>query len=395
MTNPVDHTELRALLPYATETQAKYIAAVIEHGSATLAEAALDVRRDTVSAGIRSLRNRAARLGYAPDHFVGGVAPGYLMGKVTVQRGPTGVERTWERQSPDQEQVRAAMQAAAEAMAEELPRLRPILPEVQVLGKLWNPKLLNLYTLTDAHVGMLAWHREGGENWDLDIAESVLVKCFQAMIDASPPARIAVVNQLGDFLHSDGMLPITPTSGNILDQDGRFSKLVKVAIRVLRKVIDLALQHHETVKVVIAEGNHDMASSIWLRHMFKALYENEPRVEVVDSELPYYAIEHGATMLGFHHGHLKKPDLLTPVMAAQFAPIWGRTKYRYAHMGHQHHYYEKEHNGMTVAQHPTLASRDAYASRGGWFAARATNAVTYHSEYGQVARYTVTPEMVS
>lgn len=383
--------DLTHLEPFATETELRYVAAYTKTGSFRKADIELGFAGDVVRKGIKRLEARAARLGTAPGHFVNGVAPGYLMGKVTVQRAADGqVERTWERQSPEGQQLLEALRAAAEAMAEELPRVEPI----QVRGP-HAEKLLNLYTLTDAHVGMLAWHREGGENWDLDIAERQLVAAFEAMIAASPPAATAVVNQLGDFLHSDGMLPITPTSGHILDQDGRFSKLVKVAIRVLRKIIDLALAHHQTVKVVIAEGNHDMASSIWLRHMFTALYENEPRVEIIQSELPYYVVEHGLTMLAFHHGHIKKPDQVVPVFAAQFAPIWGRTKSRYAHMGHQHHYFERENNGMTVAQHPTFAARDAYASRGGWFAARATNAITYHSEYGQVARYTVTPEMVS
>lgn len=385
--------DLTHLEPYASETELRYLAAYQKHGSYRKAADELGVDNTTVLKYVKRVQARAARLGDAPGHFVNGVAPGYQMGKVTVQRAADGsVERTWERQSPESQRLLEAIKAAAEAMAEDLPRLLPRQAFIPTSEQ--RAELLNLYTITDAHVGMLAWHREGGENWDLDIAEETLTKCFAAMIDASPTAATAVVNQLGDFLHSDGLLPVTPTSGHILDQDGRFSKLVKVAIRVLRKIIDMALAKHDKVKVVIAEGNHDMASAVWLRHMFKALYENEPRLEVVDSELPYYVIEHGKVMLGFHHGHLKKPDLLAPVLAAQYAPIWGRTIYRYAHMGHQHHYYEKEHNGMTVAQHPTLASRDAYAARGGWFAVRATNAVTYHAEFGQVARFTITPEMV-
>jgi hypothetical protein len=145
----------------------------------------------------------------------------------------------------------------------------------------------------------------------------------------------------------------------------------------------------------MAEGNHDMASSVWLRVMFRALYENEPRVEVIDSELPYYVYQHGKTMLAFHHGHLKKNDQLPILFAAQFPKVWGDTTKRYAHCGHRHHAEEKEHSGLTVIQHPTLAARDAYAARGGWIAERAVTAITYHSEFGQVARNTVVPEMLA
>lgn len=331
-----------------------------------------------------------AREGHAPGHWDSGVAPGYLMGKVTVQRGPDGVERTWERQHPDQEQLAEAMRAAAEAMSADLPRLPPLPAPHQT-----SAALATVYTLTDCHVGMLAWHREGGADWDLSIAEKTLVGCFEAMIASAPPAGLGIVNQLGDFLHWDGLEAVTPTSGHILDADGRFEKMVEVAIRVLRRVIDMALAKHDRVHLIMAEGNHDLASSVWLRKMFAALYEKEPRVTVDDNALPYYAFRHGQTMLAFHHGHLRKTDALPLIFAAQFSKMWGETTRRYCHTGHRHHVEEREHAGMIVTQHPTLAARDAYAARGGWISERAASAITYHAEHGEVGRVTVRPEMIA
>lgn len=75
--------------------------------------------------------------------------------------------------------------------------------------------------------------------------------------------------------------------------------------------------------------------------------------------------------------------------------MWGATTKRVAHTGHRHHVEEKEHSGMTVVQHPTLAARDAYAARGGWIAERKATAITYHSTEGEAWRVTVTPEMVA
>jgi hypothetical protein len=385
------------LRQFATPRQALYLDAVIEHGGIRPASRALGVSKGTICAALDRIAKAAARQGYAPGHFTEGVAPGYLMGKVTVQRGPGGdVERTWERQSPDQGMQQEAMRAAAAAMAEDIPRAKPVkVPAVT------NAMLANLYTLTDSHVGMLAWHKENLDphgDWDLTIAEDTLVGCFEHMVNGSPPARTGIVAQLGDFLHSDGMGMIegrTPTSGHILSQDGRFQKVVQTAIRILRRVISFALQRHEYVVVLLAEGNHDLASSVWLRAMFKALYENEPRVEVIDSELPYYVYQHGKTMLAWHHGHLKKNDQLPLLFAAQFPKVWGDTTKRYAHVGHRHHVEEKEHAGMMVVQHSTLASRDAYAARGGWMSERQCTAITYHTEFGQVCRSTVTPEMLA
>jgi hypothetical protein len=100
-------------------------------------------------------------------------------------------------------------------------------------------------------------------------------------------------------------------------------------------------------------------------------------------------------MLAFHHGHLKKNDQLPILFAAQFPKIWGATEKRYAHCGHRHHVEEKEHSGLTVIQHPTLAARDAYAARGGWIADRSVRAITYHAEFGEVGRNVITPEMLA
>lgn len=390
MSAPTHHIDI-GLKEFATARQCEFIDAVNVHGSGRAAARALNVHSSAVDAGIKAARIKAALRGYSPKHSMTNTVPDpYMVKGVSTYYDKEGNPKgQWVKSTLDREALEIAQRAALEALAQELPRLGPIEGPANA-----SPALLNLYTLTDCHVGMLAWRKEGGEDWDLKIAERTLLGCFEQMVTQAPAAAVGVVNQLGDFLHSDGLLPITPTSGHILDQDGRFSKMVAVAIRVLRRIIDLALMKHESVIVVMAEGNHDMASSVWLRMMFKALYENEPRLSVIDSELPFYALQHGKTMLGFHHGHLKKPGEFAGVFAAQFPELWGRTKYRYAHAGHMHHMDEKEHNGMTVTQHRTLAARDAYAARGAWFADRSAVAITYHSSYGEVGRTTVCPEML-
>jgi hypothetical protein len=378
------------LASYATVRQLEILEAIDKHGSQRAAAKALGVNKNTVDSVVASLKKKAALQGYSPAHDmtrtvpdgfkVKGVSSLYVDGKLSSQ---------WVKSSADEDRRQEMVRAAYEAMAQDLPRLAPCAGPNRTIDQ-----LATLYTLTDSHVGMLAWHREAGADWDLEIAERVLTGCFRQMVDGSPPARVGFVNQLGDFLHSDGLVPVTPTSGHILDQDGRYTKLVETAVRILRRVISMALEKHEKVVVLMAEGNHDMASSVWLRVMFKALFENEPRVEVIDSPLPYYVYQHGKTMLAFHHGHMKKNDQLPILFASQFPKVWGETTKRYAHTGHRHHTEEKEHSGITVIQHPTLAARDAYAARGGWIAERQVSAITYHAEYGQVARVTVTPEMI-
>ncbi len=349
-----------------------------------------------VNGAIERLRKRAALHGYSPEHnLTHPVAPGQkLRGASSLyRRGEPEPLLTWVKSSADEDAQAAMRQAAFEAMAAELPRLAPVVGPGFV-----NNDLATVYTLTDSHVGAMCWHKENLDplgDWDLGIAERTLTGCFEHMIKASPDSRVGVVAQLGDFGHQDGLSPVTPTSMHVLDSDSRFPKIVETMVRILRRVIAMALEKHEHVVVLLAEGNHDISSSVWMRVMFKALYEHEPRVEVIDSVMPYYVYQHGATMLAWHHGHLKKNDQLPILFASQFPQMWGSTSKRYAHCGHRHHVEEKEHSGMTVIQHSTLAARDAYASRGGWMSERQCTAITYHAEFGQVARSTVTPEMLA
>lgn len=296
----------------------------------------------------------------------------------------------WVKSAEDRAMQQAVLEAAYAAFAEQLPRETP-LPAVATGA---DDALLNLYVITDFHLGMLAWGEETGADWDISIAEDMLIAAFERMIAASPPASRAVFAQLGDFLHWDGMEAVTPAHHNILDADTRFAKLVRVAIRVLRRVIGMLLEKYESVTVLCAEGNHDPASSVHLREWLAAFYENEKRITVITRPDPYYCVEHGKTSLFFHHGHKRKPAEVANVFAAKFRDVFGRTKHSYAHLGHQHHVEVKESPLMVVEQHRTLAAPDAYASRGGWMAGREAQVISYHSLYGEWERHRVSAVML-
>lgn len=369
-----NRTHAAAKLGMNRETIRKYIKRAQKMG--------MDVPPSGAVSAETIIENTGAAHDAAPEHYS-------VKGVSSLVDSEGNVVQQWIKTNQDTEQRVAMLRAACEALKEEIPPQCPIPPPAPRLDR-----LCNLYTITDYHVGMLAWRQEGGADWDLQIAERTLIGCFRSMIANSPPARLGVVNQLGDFLHTDGFMPLTPTSKHVLDADSRFPKIVQVAIRALRAVVNIALSKHEQVVVNMEEGNHDLASSVWLRALFEALYDQEPRVQVLTSPLPYHAVQHGKVMLAFHHGHMRKIDKLPSLMAAQFPQMWGSTTKRYCHTGHLHHTHEKEDAGMTVIQHPTLAARDAYAARGGWHAERAARAIVYHEEYGEVGRTTVTPEMI-
>lgn len=301
-----------------------------------------------------------------------------------------GTVLEWVKTDVDKERQAKAMRAVIDSMKEEIPPSSPVAPPNAT-----TENLLSLYVITDYHLGMMSWHEETGADWDMKLAEDTLVAWMGAAIASSPQSQHAVFANIGDFLHWDGMDAVTPASKHVLDADTRFQKLARVAIRVLRRCIQMLLEKHETVHVLMADANHDPASEAWLREWFDVLYEDEPRVTVDTSAGSYYCHEFGDTSLFFHHGHKRKPANVDHVFAAKFRDVFGRTKHSYAHMGHLHSVDQKETNLMIVEQHRTLAAPDAYAANGGWMSGRDAKVITYHRKHGEVSRLTINFDMLT
>jgi hypothetical protein len=144
----------------------------------------------------------------------------------------------------------------------------------------------------------------------------------------------------------------------------------------------------------MADANHDPASEAWLRELFAAFYENEPRVTVDNGAGTYYVYQHGDVSLFYHHGHRRSVKDVDSVFAGRFREVYGKTKFSYAHLGHRHNDELKTTNLMKVEQHETLAAPDAYAANKGYLSGRSAKVITYHKRVGEVFRSTVSAQMV-
>lgn len=286
----------------------------------------------------------------------------------------------WIKTGEDREEQIALMRAAIEALKDELPRVEP------VAGPAFSiDDLLNQYTITDHHLGALAWNEEtGAGDYDLQIGERLIIDWFAQAIRQSPPARRAVFAQLGDFLHYDSFKSITPEHGHHLDSDSRYPKMVRAAIRIMRTIIRMLLEKHEEVYVIMCDANHDPAGEVWLREMLAAFYETEPRVTVDTNPGTYSVIEHGDVSLFYHHGHRRGTKNVDSLLVGKFREIYGRTRYSYAHTGHRHQDELKTTDLMKVEQHETLAAPDAYGSN--WLSGRSAKVITYHKQFGEDGR---------
>ena len=384
-------TDYEGLRPWATQADREKLDALKEAGSNRKAAKLLGIHQRTFESGMARLRARAAKFGYAPEHdMTHTAAPGFAVkGTSTFYNDEGQPVAQWVKTSVDREQQDAMMREAVEALKEEIKPAKPTKSP-----KHCNSKLACQYTITDYHLGMLAWGEETGDDWDTEIAENLLVAWFARAIESAPDSEVGIFAQLGDFMHWDGIEAVTPTSKHSLDADTRYRKLIRVAMKVTRQVIEMMLKKHKRVHVVICEGNHDLTGSMWLSEFVHQFYSKEKRVTVDTSADVFYAYEFGDVGIFYHHGHKRPPKNIDSVFVAKFRELYGRTKYHFAHMGHLHHDVINETNLMRVEQHRTLAAPDAYASRGGYVSCRDAKVTVYHKNYGRVAEYAISPEML-
>ncbi|MBP2614730.1 oxidoreductase [Agrobacterium pusense] len=401
-------------MPLPIEELRRRADAYKEHGTLKKAAAALGIKKSALSESLRRAAE-AGLLGTEP------VLPGFRISKIsntpsgtfiqqTQERGekfavPTGhvvkgvsalvdaegrVIQQWQKTAVEQEGRLVAFRAMVDGLKEDLPRIT-IVPAPQHV----EDDLLNQFVVTDSHFGMLAHREETGADYDLRLAEQLLLDWFAAAVAGAPQAHTAVLAQLGDLLHHDALESVTPAHKHVLDADSRLHKVVRVVIRTLRRVVDMLLQKHKHVHVVMASGNHDPASSVWVRELLATIYENEPRVSVDTSPMLYHAYKWGDTALFYHHGHKRGVAQVDATLAGMFREMFGASKYAFAHVGHLHSDEGRKSALMYVERHETLAAPDAYAAGGGWLSGRSAKVITYSRRYGEVARATLRPEMVA
>jgi hypothetical protein len=373
-----------------TPLQRERLRQIEEHGNPTAAATAVKGHDGTYRRLLRDLKARAALAGVSESNLNPQIPEGFqVKGTSTLYDTEGNAKLQWVKTSQDQERQLEAMQAMVDALKEDIPKEKPVRSP-----KTTDANLANQYTITDYHLGCLAWGEETGADWNLKIAEDLLVKWFQKAISIAPDAHTAYLLDLGDTEHYDSILAVTPTSGNVLDADSRFQKVIRVMIRVIRRVVSMLLEKHAKVVLIKAEGNHNISTSIAAREWLTALYDDEPRVEVDNTARPYHCHQFGQNMLCATHGHKKKFNELPLMFAAMFPKEWGSTKHRYCETGHYHHHKEQEHSGMIVTQHQTLAAPDAHSARGGWLSQRSALVKTYHKEHGLCGYLRITPDML-
>lgn len=377
-------SDLDALRQFATVRQLEIIEAIEAHGSNRAAGKAIGIDESAIRKSLNSLRARAAKHGHSPEHgMIHTVPDGFKVKGVSTLYVEGQPRAQWVKSTEDADRREAIMRETIATLSQDVKGMAPL-----VQGPLnSNRDLLAVYPLGDPHIGLYAWSKECGEDFDLEIARRLTLGAIDRLVQSAPPAETAIILPLGDVFHMNDQTNATPAHKHQLDVDSRFVKVLGVGIETFRHAVLRALEKHAKVIVRFVAGNHD-PQAVWaLAFTISAYFDDDPRVEIDLSPAAHWFYRFGKVLLGATHGDKSRPDQLPGVMACDRAEDWGQTLHRYWLCGHVHHSSVKEFPGVTVETFRTLAATDAYAAGHGYRAGRDMRLLVLHREHGEIERH--------
>lgn len=369
---------------FATDVQKRYLRLINEHGSIRKAAAAIGASASGMGDAILRLKKNAALKGYSPDHDMTRTVPdGFVVKGVSTYYDKEGKPSgQWVKSSLDLDRARELMHQAIRGMIEDLPKI-----DVKAAPLDWQSDVIPWIQIGDAHLGMLAHSFEVGENFDLKIAERELCSAIGILIDELPNCERIVVNDLGDFTHAENFAARTEASQHALDVDTRFPKMIRVYSRVMRFIIEKALEKARHVDVIVNQGNHSRTNDIWMAELLRVAYGHTGRVHVLNNESVFIAYRMGNTLVMTHHSDKCRPNQLVHVMTNDYRKDYGETEHHYIDIGHVHHAsVMKEHPGIFVESFNHLAALDKWAHDSGYRNRKSITIVLRSKKYGEVGR---------
>jgi len=187
---------------------------------------------------------------------------------------------------------------------------------------------MSIYSIGDAHIGMLSWGKEAGEDYDTDKCVADLLAAINLLVDQAHPSEEAFIIDVGDFYHMDSQNNTT-TAGTRVDVDSRFAKIIQAGLDITISLIEKALTKHNVVHWRSAIGNHNTHTSLYVTSFIKAWFRNDPRVIVHDTPSMFMYHKFGKNLIGITHGHTAKAEKLGEIMSVDCKDLWSDSDNRY------------------------------------------------------------------
>jgi len=376
----------RTLIEFTTtDRQKEVVNAVIKNGSAKKAAKELKCDRRTVDKMIVRLEKIAASNGVAPHRdLTHQTAEGFQAKRIsTAYKEDGSVALQWVIQEPDKQSLQQRLNYMLEGIKDDLTGFKKaVKPPAKV-----NADYLAMYIIGDHHFGMLADSETklDDDDWDVKIASQILLDSTERLANRVGDAEVGVLLNVGDFFHADSSKNET-TAGTRVDVDTRIGKTFKLAGRLFQILVEKMLKTHKKVVVINVRGNHDSDMACHLSSCLEIIYDNEPRVEVLQNYSKFIHYQWENNLFVFHHGDRIKHEQILQTVIKNLDDEWSQSKNRYCHLGHIHHHIAREVGSMHFEHWGSLTSTDQWHSDSGYGAERSMTAVVYHKDHGEDSR---------
>ena len=280
---------------------------------------------------------------------------------------------------------------AVRELIKEIPKLKTPKKEYVLDGNY----LLEV-ALMDVHFGMLAWDKETGMDYDIDIAEELFLYAVQDLLKKSvgyKPSQILFPFG-NDFLHIDDPTNQTPMNRNLLDADSRLIKIYQKAKKSVIKAINYC-REVAPVHVCWVPGNHDPNVSYYMCDVLSEVFSDDKDVTVDISPKwrKYYPF--GECLIAYTHGIEEPLRDLPAIIATEERKLWGNSKYREIHIGHKHkkmqmHWINVDTMpGTVIRMIPSIAGTDQWHYKKGYIKSyHAAEAYVWDSNHGVIGQFT-------
>jgi hypothetical protein len=305
----------------------------IKKQAAEITETTDNMLIDTSGKDIRTAEQAMEYCGVNPEDWE--------IAKKVVNFWDMGKHRNWQVKVWLVRKSQLDASAAIERLLKRIPKFKYRAYKPHSVQKSHNSGNLGLIANFDAHIGKLAWDVETGQgDYDIPIA----VEEFNHVTDTNlerislfdPEKIIMILGQ--DMLHYENLEGVTPKGRNILDTDGRLSKLQDAAIDVCVRNV-LKCRAVAPVELILVQGNHDQTSSLWLAKVLRAWFKDDKYVTIDCEPRLRKARTWGKTFIGLAH---RVPAGKIPAVHAEFSTgrdtkeMWGASEYREILFGDQH-----------------------------------------------------------
>lgn len=170
-----------------------------------------------------------------------------------------------------------------------------------------------------------------------------------------------VIENIGDYFHSDKINSTETVSGTILD-DVNMVNAINDGMKFMSALIETAIQSADKVLVKSIGGNHSFDNEYifmkWVEERFP-----QAEVEVTNNYRTAYMLDN--VLIFIQHGDIAKKNVEL-LLATEYPMFWGMKSTAEIHRGHYHTEKITETYGVIVRQFGTPKKADPYEKKNGY-----------------------------